>query len=213
MRIFTVNNWNDLNEAVTDSGCFVGVAIGPDSDEGVVKVNGVTLAGGRALPLKAKNYVVERLRSGGVHKPTLQLMLFEHLEELACNVARPNRRYTAHDTQGVGLIKRLNIPFTNRKHAQITITAYDGGGESAAGLVTRYMVQGSCGPTYEGIGGLPTGNTFEIVDEVVSDTTISFHIGGTDHAEMYDYLAIWADHDASADGLSIIAEVSGELGV
>lgn len=127
MQIFDEPRWYEQSSVTTGGlrascGRWCGVAIGPDSDEGVVVVNGRRLQAGRVLPLAAEQYTVERVRPSSVltEIARLQLLLFEDPAELACEVARPNGQYGGYSAQGEDGLE-LTVPFVGRAGARLVL--------------------------------------------------------------------------------------------
>src|SRR5690242_12485034 len=98
MRVEGFSDWGTVGKwSSPDSGesCpWAGIAIGPESDEGLGRVNGCLLQAGRVLPLRDRKYTVERVL-GTTAAPlatvaSLQVLLFEHATELGVDVSRAN---------------------------------------------------------------------------------------------------------------------------
>lgn len=209
MRIFSVPNWGDgssgQREAITPAGCWYGVAIGPESDEGYVYVDGALLQGGRVLPLRKNNgsYKIARHRidpSGAFPESILRLdlMLFEHPSELAVEVARPTKMYTASwaDPGAATEIQAIVFPFSGRRHASIQVHSSS---------FTNYRIVGR---TFDGTSA-EIADTAGAFGGVADEGTEVIHVGGTDHAEQFEEVQLFI---TTAEVGSVIVMVSGELG-
>jgi len=182
--------------------CFYGVSIGPDSHDAVVRVNGTLLqAGCGPLALRGNNYNIERVTPDLPAIEMLQLQLLESPEELAAATGhRPNHRWQKHDgATPDALTLRLRVPFVGRRLAHFVI--------QINGEVVRYQVKAWTGPHADG-----TTEAVDIIDESGSwTTTISFYVGGTDHAENYAQLDLYVQATAG-DEMYVRAETIGEIG-
>lgn len=239
MRIAPWENYAFSNEWVTPEPapgkCWHGIAIGPDSDEGVVLVDGHKLQAGRVLPLRSSG-AYKLTRATGKAPPTLadlseityllhvrrcQVMLFESPEELAVEVARPNGEYSSRAAQGnvAGILtlaggagvetRVLTIPFVGRRQA----------------LVRLFMVASTqehpvrvAGRRWDPVTDAVVETT--LVESTTTSTggapsTFSYVVGGTNEAESYHELVAYVAEHAAALGATCYGdgESIGEIGV
>lgn len=236
MRMCNIDRWPYANTVRTDNtnagaGKFCGIAIGPNSDEGYIEVDGYPLQAGRVLPLRTVDgYSIKRMTgvapintddTGTVQNllavRRLTLMLFECPEELACEVARANGRYTTRSTNpagiatgGIGVYSRiLTFPAVGRRQA----------------IITTRMVVSDLAHAYRIIGRRYNAAAGVVLEFVLVDTTMTAVggtpslardiVGGNDLAESYDEYAvdvagIGAQPTAAA---TCEAETIGEIGV
>jgi hypothetical protein len=194
MRVFNFEQWVTQPTAATESGGFVGVAIGPDSHESTVRVNDVLLQAGRVLPLRTDGgaYRLSRERIpesnvsnvGGVPSIVrLQLLAFECPSELVANLPRPTVAYSAQSTApATGNPTRvLTVPFRGRRPAQILL--------SGSPATVTYQVKGlRYSPLLKASKELLLKAEADVA--MSADGTYGFNIGGTDHEESWDALAI-----------------------
>jgi hypothetical protein len=231
MKIITIENWYELTRTETRShadqigsvACpFVGVAIGPESDEARVRVNGKLLQAGRVIALREENYTIERVTGspGSIAGDAiwkLELILFECVEELACEVARPNHRYPgAHNLEQGTLainntpdgsgnpLSKAYFPFVGRRHLFVTIDDVDTAGD------IDYRVVG-----YRWSDVAQAFREYEIVPTVADQPMpIAFHIGGTNEEEIYDVISVDVMKSTAGTGNVVVeAEAVGELGI
>lgn len=139
MRIVSRADWHTLKRVVTDptptEDGWCGIAIGPDSDEGRVLVEGFPLQAGRTLPLRANKYSVQRVRPRASELQnaealscinTLSLILFSHPGEMGAHVARPNGQYSVREfVPGMVAAPALTFPFVGRRQALIVLQSPD----------------------------------------------------------------------------------------
>lgn len=186
MKRFTKDNWDALPDTHTGSGGkFVGVAIGPDSDAGFVRVNGHLLPSGQVLPLATESgyrIAQDYVRAGTVYRnPFLELYLFEHCSELACNVRRGAKHHILGAATGsqpvvTGVLSSIwDIPFENRRHARVCLRL------GVGSVFTDWAVYGI---TRDGTS-IQLGSASGL-----SSSSVSFHVGGTDHEEPWTALSI-----------------------
>jgi len=212
-----------------DSSCpYYGIAIGPDSDEGLVVVNGVTLQAGKVLPIKAARYTVTNVRPSydpnggaggrGVNRSELalfkqlQLVVLESPAELAlASWGRANREYSSgllDPTEAQSIFGTFMVPFVGRKRCrfQLTFNGFDAG---APGVPINYLVTGW--------RWAPTERTFNesvlaTVSNVTSDAegTIAFYIEN----ELWDVLKlfVWYSSAPGSADAWFNATTSGESG-
>ena len=209
MKLQRWENWNVLGRVSTAGGNFAGIAIGPDSEEGLVRVNGVLLQAGRVLPLPISGaYVIERVignvklrddedRSGEHPESVkrLEVLLFECKSELGTEVARPNHQHYARGDSPI-----LTVPFTGRRQAQVVATLHSG---EWSGMVisARYWSQGA--------GAM---RTITLPNPGTVGPSMAFYIGGTNEAENWHELR-FAMTTAGGSSLSVDVETIGEIGV
>lgn len=170
---------------------YVGIAIGPQSDEGAIFVNDVLLQAGRvlALPASAAGYRVTRAHAAGqfTSLSRLDVMLFEHQAELGAAVHRANLAY-ASVAGGVNVVTEaaftdvLRIPFHGRRQARIVV-------RGTTSMLSTVRVVG----TYwsEARGALQTKWLEEVAMEVDDDDTVAeaaIYVGGTNEAEAWTEL-------------------------
>lgn len=233
MKVITFEDWGIASEGATfdtlafdDVGgreCrYVGIAIGPDSDDArvLVECDGgtiVTLQSGRVLPLRGRSYKLTKVIGTDGDSPMvrLQVLLFECAEELAAEVARPTTRYEsgAVDVDDGGVLEPADptpvlgswgVPFVGRRQARITIR------NGTLGQPIDYAV----------IGVVWDTNANAWVETVIAEATaaampVSFYVGGTNEGECWDWLriAIVSNTAAATGTVFIIADVTGEIGV
>lgn len=224
MKLETIDWANaGLRQSTTSSGCFVGVAIGPESDVGRVRINGVLVQAGRPLVLASPTYTVERIlkpTDGSSTFPftasmkSLQLMLFESLAEMAAagDLARPDRGYS--DSEVAEGVKRLRVPFQSRRMLQVDVEY--GGGVPTYGLtITGRKWKTAAGGFVAGrvLVNLSAAQCIALAAQM-SDAGgesatkgITVYIGGEDNAERWDEITVKHDTNAYCD-----ATVIGELG-
>lgn len=215
MRLYTVPDWigRFTVETPEASACspWLGIAIGPGSDEGAVLVDGVPLQAGRILPLRSSKYTISKryahANGGAVDDmqsiAKLVLMLFEHPSELSVNVARPNARFR----QRTALASNsLHVPFVGRRQLCVRIQWGEGSAETCS-----YQVYGR---SYSEAAEQVTSTTLADESAVAADDGggVTFYIGGTNEAECFEEIEI-AAQTSGADLPHIEAEVIGELGV
>jgi len=213
MRVARWENWGELAKVQTDAGPFVGLAIGPNSDEAMVLVDGVLLQSGRVLPLATKGaYTITRINGlpGTTDEATmltsikrLELLLFECPDEFAATVSRPNAQYSV---TVVGLPiwpttdRALTIPFVGRRQCLFT---FDSGAAGSSGCLVygrRYSRE--------------RRQITEVLLTTIAPLTVphAHYMGGFDNAENWHELAF---DSSSTDGSAFIieAETIGEAGL
>ncbi len=165
MHLQNVADWKIRKEIQIDKGDWCGIAIGPQSDEAVVSIDGTLLQAGRVLPLSrgTTGLTVKKIRPSSTDQDrtaggpgtidnthtiasiaTLQLMLFDNPCELAAYCPRANGQY---DTGQAGVIINGNgtladliiVPFIGRRHAVFSIVS------NATGGAFSYEVYGCAG--------------------------------------------------------------------
>lgn len=210
MRIFNCDNWSEVATYATESGNFVGIAIGHESDESTVRLNGVLLQAGRPLMLRSGGgaYRVERITPLASAIPCidrLQLVAFECAEEvIAFMNGRANLRYSAQSalTAAGGYQRLITVPFVGRRQARFQL-------HCAAATVDYRII----GITYNaGVAATKETILDTLAGEVPdANSTLAFHVGGTNEAEAWDAIAIEVDlptdQTTSIDVITI-----GELG-
>ena len=200
---------SDVADALDDEREYVGVAIGPRSDEARVQVDGELLEAGRILPLRNRSYKISRATPYDNALSSiryLELMLFEDLRELAVDVARPQGKYSETFT-GRNTTYSFEVPYVGRRQARFVVTG-------AVGDTFTYSVNGRMySDALRGVKSvlLKDGSAGQVIG---ATGTFSFYIGGTDNAECWDVLAVAvtipddASHTWTVDTATI-----GELGV
>lgn len=205
MRVETFENWSSNRTGVTTAGGGCGIAIGPESEEAIVRVNGVRLQAGRVLPLRASQYQIQREISlyDGIDR--LQVVIFERPEEFAMDVARPNAAYdeTYTDAGLAAHTLALTVPTVGRRQVHFTIAPDSD--------VTRYEVVGIIlqKPASNG-----AGNDLHV--QLVNNTApgsgnVSFYLGGTNEAENWHLMELRLTLPAS-ESAEIHVETIGEIG-
>lgn len=224
MRILAFNRWA-LQDRVTteplDKG-YCGIALGPDSKEGLAIVEGFPLQAGRILPMRSNKYTIERIRPWDVkisvadelvHDTSLDcidflsVIVFEDPSEMGASVMRPNHNYFARqvvanaDPDVLTLV--LSAPFVGRRMASITFHSADLGatfGYLVKGV--RYQYSSRAIVRYDG----PTAAA-QTLDQNGSYT---LYIGGMDNAEEWDALEVYVfDYTGHLD---IDLDPIGEIG-
>lgn len=214
MRVFNCDTWAGVDSFATDAGNFVGVAIGPESEEALVRVGGLLLQAGRVLPLSSSSgsYTAARVRvptSVLAEIGKLQLLAFECHEELACEVARPTNTFSS-SISGVDVAawtaatSVLTLPFRGRRHAMVSLHNSD---VSKIGMLIvgrRYHASKRA---------VETRTLVTINPGDYSGTTIAVHVGGTNDSEAWDGLTVQAGHTGASDAVVYVdVECIGELG-
>lgn len=239
MKVITLTgDWTNAPEgfefdtkSYQDSGpCpFVGIAIGPDSDDAraLVSTNDakVTLQAGRVLPLRAGSYRIAKLIGSDGNSPfiTFQLLLFECLEELAAEIARPNGSYgkgegspngpvtvdrAIVDSSNPAVVGAWAFPFSGRRQARVTIR------NVTLAQPIDYSVIGVRWDTNAAAGAGAW------VEKVLATATaqampVAFYVGGTNEAECWDWirLGIVSNTPATSGTVAVAADTIGEMGV
>ncbi len=235
MKLQTFDQWGDQNRVVTDDSdschTWYGIAIGPDSDDGIVLVDGHTLQGGRVLPLRQSRYSLQRtvpfdvgagaeITGAGARLRNirqLQVALLEDPSELAVEYARPNGHYSGYASQasdvsepsppGIPVITPIP-PLVKRFHVPFT------GRRQMHAVISAYTanpwdytVKGwSWSPSIKGLVAIELASASALVDQFVS-----FYIGGTNEAERWDIITIDVAGD-SAELFYFDVETIGEIG-
>lgn len=211
MIVEDVTTWAVVGKHTTApavGGCpWAGIAIGPESDEGLVRVNGVLLQAGRVLPLRSSSYTVERvLGDAGAPLATvarLQLLLFEHASELGADVSRPNGLYGARDAAAASdtvYAQVARVPFVGRRQARVNILA---SAAPASGSHQYQIIGRAYSPTTRTVTEhvLSEDNAFEESDRA------SFYVGGTNEGEVWHELSFLV---VTGDGVAITCDVDVE---
>lgn len=210
MRVESIE-WSGLSTWTTPApagGCpWAGIAIGPESDEAAIRVNGVLLQAGRVLAVPSSGgYRIDRVLGipGGANAlnsvARLDVILFEHPDELASDVRRADGRHGAADvavSSAVTYAELVELPFSGRRHALVTIVASAAPGSGSH----QYKVVGRRFSTTRRVV-----EEFQIVtDQAFAETDrVAFHVGGTDHSEPFDELVILA---RTGDGVAVTMDV------
>lgn len=239
MYVVPIGDWPTRQDVRAGKGRCFGIAIGPNSHEARVYVDGQLLQAGRVLPLRSSDgYSVSR--ATGVATSTnadgypsaeqyltsikmLSLMVFECAEELACEVARPDHEFsteqdTEADSPGTGEGDQgaealpLVVPFVGRRQAQVRMhrTAVSGGAGKWG-----YRIVG-----LKWSASLKTllATTLREVTGLDTDEEATM-VGGVDEAEDYHQLAIYvtaedgADAAATTQTFAVDVTTIGEIGV
>jgi hypothetical protein len=186
---------------------YAGIAIGPESDEGLVRVNGVLLQAGRVLPLPATSYTVERvLGSAGAPLATvaqLQLLLFEHPGELGVDVSRPNGLYGVKDAAAVSdtvYAQVARVPFIGRRQARVNILA----SAAPASGTHKYKI---IGRSYSVTTRTVTEHELAVDEAFEASDRASFYVGGTNESESWHELSFLV---VTGDGAAITCDVDVE---
>jgi len=194
---------------------WLGIAIAPGSDEGLILVDDVPLQAGRVLPLRSSAYKLGKVRPGNDRVGleairTLSVMLFEHASEMACEVARPNGLYdVTYDTAAPiagphSLANRaIAVPYVGRRQALFVITSETIGGGAFSYSVKGVRYQRSSNDVERYVLHADAAATLS------ADETLAFYIGGTDNAEAWDILELYI---LTAGVWSIDVDTIGELG-
>ncbi len=188
---------------------WMGVAIGPGSDEGLVRINGVLCAAGRFLPLRAMSYSIERVHGvAGTwsETATLELCLYA-CGDVVGDVSRAPADYAfpAVAVNAAGWTRVGVVPFSGRSTAMVA--------PFVTGDVLGYRV---IGRYYSKAEGAVKENTIVSVAAVngsgIQDAV--FFVGGNgDNAEPYYELAIELECDdvgGTTGGADV--RVYGEVG-
>lgn len=206
MKIQTINGWNAMksNKSLANAcGSWKGIAIGPESEEGRVLVDGHILQSGRILPLSSSQYTLEReyalsteLGPDAITK--LQVMLFDSVGELVVPVARPNHRFRAYHL-GTGVhTSVLTVPYVGRRQAMFAF--------SPNTTLLRYEVIGRIIQT--------NGDFIDITLVDVSGafaTPFAIYVGGTNEAENYHTLQLKLQM-TNTEEIDVVCETIGEIG-
>ena len=146
MRLEDIADWglksitsSDRQRELLGGREFVGIAIGPNSEESLVEIDGFgILQAGRVLAVRSKVYRIKRVRpldalGGGTGFAAnvlpinrLQLQLFETEAELAAGAtARANRDYQSAVLINAGASNRaaIVVPFCGHRQAQFVINS------------------------------------------------------------------------------------------
>lgn len=216
MRSFSVPNWANRDSVPTDSApsgtSWVGIAIGPRSQEAVVEIDGVLLQAGRVLPLRSTQYNVKRVRPRDAALTciaSLELMLFECEAELGAEVARPNGIFSqAQAFPAADGTMTYTIPFVGRRQALFNVY-------TAKEFPFSYTLRGL---RYQNSMRQVTKTDLHAeasIQTVTPEWTYAFYVGGTDNAECWDALEFAvADTSGTDDGdiLGLDVETIGEIG-
>jgi len=207
--------------ATTCSKKYVGIAIGPDSEVGAVRVNGkFTLQAGRPLTLDDNAYQLEGLHPKIVSSAQglastgvgLQVLLFENYDEIHTGLERANASYSSAYITPPGAQPaqpQFSFPFSGRDTAQFLINA-DGG----AGTSVQFVVQGvRWSSQHINSSGAITGAIQKVV--LASGTTVpdvnneyAFYI----EDENWDALEVFLfNMVGNANGITIDAVAFGEI--
>ncbi len=231
MKVYDKTGWNLLVTARSDDtlynsvrveGNFCGVAFGPDSEEGIVRVDGLTLQAGRVLPIAngGAAYLLEKVNVAAGTDLTsslinltsvtrLQLLFAESLDEL--NALRQPRAIKAFTTGNINpapsaWTRVLTVPFTGRRQALFDI-------QSSDGSLTQYRVFGR-----RFMLGKVNAPGNRVDEKLLTPATpapaaagAAFYIGGTDDAEDWHELALEMFPSSSANFCADV-DVIGELG-
>ena len=192
---------------------YAGIALGPESEEGVVRVNGALLQAGRVLPLTATSYQIERVLGrvlgadpGDPHAlPSvgrLEVLLFESPHELGACVARANGRHEASVVVASDVVwtEVVRVPFAGRRAALLAlVAAAPGAGSHAARVVGRRF----------SVSRQVVEEFLLVEDEPFSPSAdrLALVLGGTDEAELYHELVVYM---RTGDGVAVAAHADVE---
>lgn len=209
MRVFNFEQWASSPSVATDAGRFVGIAIGPESDEAIVRVGGLLLQAGRPLTVRSDGgaYSIERVGAPANAIPSiarLQVVTFECLEEVEAFGCRANGRYGASSAlTALGGWQRLaTAPFVGRRQARFQLVT------AAAGIDYRII-----GLAYNSGARAVKESLLETVTGAVPDAggTVAFYMGGSNEGECWDALALEVTPSID-DVVSVDVATIGELG-
>lgn len=217
--------FDGANLQASPPGDYIGFAIGPDSSLPLCKVEGLTLAPGRVLPIRVRGVPrVEpvgsvRSRDAGVplladqyEGRRLQLLAFECGDQLINPGRRPPLTVVgdtgaAEGSSSAATARRLRLPFAGRVRAQFVCQYHPNLGTDADFHVygIRYRDRVALGKaTQEGDHREPfiarltatVQNTTGAADAGAGTTAYELALityeGGTDSAEGFDELELWA---------------------
>lgn len=221
MKFQSFSDWGKTRCVQTDPSEteFVGIAIGPNSDEGLVLVGDIPLQAGRVLPLRSKKYGIERARPLDITDTanpgptgsklaslrTLSLLMFEDVAELGGNYDRADGVYDATNIviAGNATTLALAVPFVGRREALFVVTSETIGANPfsysvkgarymrSSGEIERYVLHADANATLS------------------ADETLAFYVGGNDNAEKWDQLELYI---STTGTWAIDADTIGELG-
>lgn len=217
MKLWTFDKWSAVAKTKTDAsddadlpfGQYVGIAIGPQSDDGRCLIDGeLLLQAGRPLPLRNRVFSVESLRPISVNASlgikTLQLCLLEHEGELRAEYARANGEYSGKTNvpEASGYVAVCTIPFVGRRQARFQLIS------DAATI--NYRVYGL---RYHGSTRTVKATLLRETLAAAPDTddTVAFYMGGTNEAECWDALRVDVDTPTNSD-IHFDVETIGEIG-
>lgn len=197
MRIVVHPSWSDVLRWVippSEGAVYCGIAIGPGSDEGIVRVNDFPLQAGRVLPLQSDKYTITKVRPlksqivTGVDTgldciQSLELILFTNPGELGATIPRADGYFFAPNFLASGaLAPVLSVPFVGRRQALFTISSQDLGAGTFS--YTIYGVK------YDRTSNRIFRYPLHVATLVTLSTsrTYAFYIGGMDNAEIWDAL-------------------------
>lgn len=219
MKVFTCETWAAQDSYQTDAGNFVGLAIGPESHEAIVRVGPLLLQAGRVLALSSEggSYNLTRhkiTKAGGALLPEiarLQIIAFECQAELAAEVARPNGTFSTASA-GVDVSASvwpavttvLDLPFIGRRQAMLSLNNVD---VSKVGCtITGRRFNASKGAIESIV--LSTVQPGDYTGTVIAD-----HVGGTNEGEIFHALRISAGFSVGgAQNVFVDVECIGEIG-
>lgn len=202
--------WPDWNgraavstQAPSNRECpFYGIAIGPNSDEGLVDLGDVILQAGRVHRAREGTYQVKKVR--GVVADfnaiaNLQVLLFESESEANAyaGTSRPNKDYSGAFSSAATLpafgSPQLAIPFTGRRSARVALTA--------TGLGTNSFSYEVLGVRWSEQAAAVQRVPLTLQTSVDTDPTLNtyaFYIGGTDNGEAWDLLELYVASSVNA---------------
>lgn len=178
-------------------GCYVGFAIGPDSDHDVVSIvagtEHFTLPAGAVIPISEFKGVptVELLRTfaasnaaGGPAQSLLHVIGLTSVEELAAKPRRaPIRREYVQSAPAI-----VYVPIGGRRHSLVSLST------AAPGTLVLS-------------GWDPLGGIAELLNVSIPAGSTSYNVGGTDHEELWPTLIVNCSVLAT-----ILVHQCGELG-
>lgn len=212
MQVFNFEQWASTSGVSTDPGNFVGIAIGDDSDEGTVRVNGSLLQAGRPRPLSSNGgaYVIARERipqsiASLAAIAKLQLYMFECQAELAAALVRADKTYSASKaiTVAGGATRLVTAAFRGRRQALVELASNQANVTyTVYGL--RYLASKSA--------VLEHPLVTETLASMSANGTYAFYVGGTNEGEHWDALALDVTTPADATWYADIVAI-GEGGL
>jgi len=212
VRVERITDWPTRASFTTQATVrpIVGVAVGPSSDEGIVRIGDFRLQAGRVMPLPPATYYVTATHDIPFDAPSafpataiLELLLFDDPSELACEVARANGRYSATGAvvNAAGYTRALTIPFAGRRQCRLS-GRINGATDLGYQIVGRLFSPGQAAVRER---------TLLTVAAVVGVRDFVEVLGGLDNAEVYHELALEL-RGSGVDTANVEAEAIGEIG-
>jgi len=213
MRVDRIADWTTRVSYTTvqASRPIVGVAIGPSSDEGVVRIGEYRLQAGRVMPCEGAGFDRITVSHDLPWDPpgafptvsVLELLLFEDAAEFACEVARANGRYyaAAAAVTAAGFTRALTVPFVGRRQCRLS-------GKVAGATDFGYQV---IGRYYSPGEAAVRERTLLTVEPVAGVRDFVEIFGGIENAEAYHELALELK-GSGVDTANVEVESIGEIG-